>query len=94
MFFGTKMNLEKARESFVWPMQQVVGNKVIMVAFAKHKSDTDSEWDKLKEKGVDNPWITFKIPYIIPLTLAFVSSAILGDLFSTYLVEPINSFLG
>ena len=94
IFFGIKMNLEKARGSFVWPMQQVVGNKVIMVAFVKHKLDTDLEWEKLEEKGVDNPWITFKIPFIIPLTLAFVSSAILGDLFSTYLVEPINSILG
>ena len=94
MFFGTKMSLEKARDSFVWPMQQVIGDKVIMVAFVKHKSDTDSQWEKLEEKGIVNPWITFKIPYIIPLTLAFVSSAILGDLFSTYLVEPINSILG
>ena len=94
MFFGIKMNLEKARKSFVWPMQQVVGNKVIMVAFVKHKSDTDLQWKKLEEKGVENPWITFKIPYIIPLTLAFISSVILGDLFSTYLVEPINSIIG
>jgi hypothetical protein len=94
MFFGTKMNLEKARDSFVWPMQQVIGEKVIMVAFVKHKSDTESQWEKLEEKGVEDPWITFKIPYIIPLTLAFFSSAILGDLFSTYLVEPINSIIG
>ena len=94
MFFGTKMSLEKARDSFVWPMQQVIGDKVIMVAFVKHKSDTDSQWDKLEEKGIVNPWITFKIPYIIPLTLAFITSAILGDLFSTYLVEPINSIIG
>jgi hypothetical protein len=94
MFFGTKMSLEKARDSFVWPMQQVIGDKVIMVAFVKHKSDTESQWGKLEEKGIVNPWITFKIPYIIPLTLAFITSAILGDLFSTYLVEPINSIIG
>jgi len=94
MFFGTKMSLEKARDSFVWPMQQVIGDKAIMVAFVKHKSDTESQWEKLEEKGIENPWITFKIPYIIPLTLAFFTSAILGDLFSTYLVEPINSIIG
>ena len=91
IFFGTKMSIKSARESFVWPMQQVVGDKAIMVAFVKHKSDSESEWDKLEEKGITNPWITFKIPYIIPLTLAFFVSAFFGDLFSTYLVEPINS---
>ena len=91
IFFGTKIPLKAARESFVWPMQQVVGDKAIMVAFVKHKSDSESEWDKLEEKGITNPWITFKIPYIIPLTLAFFVSAFFGDLFSTYLVEPINS---
>lgn len=92
IFFGTKMDLNNARESFVWPMQQVIGNKVIMVAFVKHKSDTESQWDELEEKGIEKPWITFKIPYIVPLTLAFFASAIFGDLFSAYLVEPINSF--
>jgi Flp pilus assembly protein protease CpaA len=94
IFFGTKMPVKEARKSFVWPMQQVVGDKAIMVAFVKHKSDSESQWDKLEEKGITNPWITFKIPYIIPLTLAFFVSAFFGDLFSTYLVEPINSILG
>ena len=94
IFFGTKMPVKDARKSFVWPMQQVVGDKAIMVAFVKHKSDSESQWDKLEEKGITNPWITFKIPYIIPLTLAFFVSAFFGDLFSVYLVEPINSILG
>ncbi len=92
IFFGTKMIISKARKSFVWPMQQIIGNKAVMVAFVKHKADSDLQWDMLEEKGINEPWITFKIPYIIPLTLAFIVSAIYGDLFSTYLVEPINSF--
>ena len=91
IFFGTKMKINLARESFVWPMQQIIGGKVVMVAFVKNKDDSDTQWDKLEESGVDNPWITFKIPYIIPLALAFVLSAIFGDLFSHYLVAPLNS---
>ena len=94
IFFGTKMKIDLARESFVWPMQQIIGGKVVMVAFVKNKDDTDTQWDKLEESGVDNPWITFKIPYIIPLALAFVLSAIFGDLFSHYLVAPLNSLFG
>jgi len=92
IFFGTKMDVEKAKNSFVWPMQQVVGDKVVMVAFVKHKLDTEGEWEKLEKKGITEPWITFKIPYIIPLTFSFFISAFLGDLFSVYLVEPLNSF--
>ena len=94
IFFGTKMKIDLARESFVWPMQQIIGGKVVMVAFVKNKDDSDTQWDKLEESGVDNPWITFKIPYIIPLALAFVISAIFGDLFSHYLVAPLNSLFG
>ena len=94
IFFGTKMKIDLARESFVWPMQQIIGGKVVMVAFVKNKDDSDTQWDKLEESGIDNPWITFKIPYIIPLALAFVISAIFGDLFSHYLVAPLNSLFG
>lgn len=91
MLFGTKMALEDARKSFVWPMEQVVGGKVVLVTFIKHKLDSDKEWDKLEEAEVTNPWISFKIPYIIPLTLSFIVSFVFGDLFSIYLVEPMNS---
>jgi len=91
IFFGTKMELSKARESFVWPMQQVIGEKVIMVAFVKHKLDSDKEWEKLENMGIKNPWITFKVPYIIPLALSFIITALFGDIFSTNLVQPLNS---
>ena len=94
IFFGTKMKIDLARESFVWPMQQIIGGKVVMVAFVKNKDDSDNQWDKLEESGVDNPWITFKIPYIIPLALSFFVSAFFGDLFSQYLVSPLNSLFG
>ena len=94
IFFGAKMEIGLARESFVWPMQQIIGDKVVMVAFVKNKDDSDPQWDRLEESGVVNPWITFKIPYIIPLALAFVLSAIFGDLFSHYLVAPLNSLFG
>jgi len=92
IFVGTKMKLAEAKESFVWPMQQVVGERVVMVAFVKHKLDSEKEWKKLEDKGIKNPWVTFKIPYIIPLTLSFLISAFFGDLFSANIVEPLNSF--
>ena len=72
-------------------MQQVIGEKVIMVAFVKHKLDSDKEWEKLENMGIKNPWITFKIPYIIPLALSFIITAFFGDIFSTNLVQPLNS---
>ena len=45
MFFGTIMPIDKARESFVWPMQQVIGGKVVHVAFVKYKQDSEAQWD-------------------------------------------------
>ena len=92
IFFGIKMDINEARESFVWPMQQVVGNRTVMVAFVKHKLDSDKEWLKLEEKGIASPWVTFKIPYIVPLTFSFVITALYGDIFSFYIVQPLNSF--
>ena len=92
IFFGTKMKINEAKESFVWPMQQVIGNKVVMVAFVKHKLDSEEEWKKLEEKGINNPWITFKVPYIIPLAFSFILTAFFGDLFSSNIVQPLNSF--
>ena len=65
--------------------------KVIMVAFVKHKLDSDKEWEKLENMGIKNPWITFKVPYIIPLALSFIITAFFGDIFSTNLVQPLNS---
>lgn len=91
LFFGTKMSIEKARKSFVWPMQQVISDRVVMVAFVKYKANDDDKWNKLEELGINNPWISFKIPYIVPLALSFFVSAFFGDLFSKYLVTPINS---
>tara|TARA_Y100001970_G_scaffold69737_1_gene88864 strand:- start:648 stop:1571 length:924 start_codon:yes stop_codon:yes gene_type:complete len=93
IFFGTKMKIDEAKDSFVWPMQQVVGDKVVMVAFVKHKLDSEKEWNKLEEKGISTPWITFKIPYIIPLAFSFIITAFVGDLFSANIIEPLNSFL-
>ena len=91
IFFGTRMSIAEARKSFVWPMQQVIGSKVVFVALVKNKEDYTSQWDKLETSGIVNPWVTYKIPYIIPLAVAFVLSAFFGDLFTHYLISPLNS---
>ena len=91
MFFGTKMDLHQARESFVWPMQQVIGNKIVFVAFIQQKSNDEEKWNELEKIGINEPWVSLKIPYIIPLALSFFVSALFGDLFSHFLVSPINS---
>ena len=91
MFFGTKMDLQQARESFVWPMQQVIGTKVVFVAFVQQKSNDEKKWNELEKIGINEPWVSLKIPYIIPLALSFFVSALFGDLFSYFLVSPINS---
>ncbi|MEE3208312.1 MAG: hypothetical protein VX239_05205, partial [Candidatus Thermoplasmatota archaeon] len=52
--------------------------------------DLPSEWDALATAGVMHPWVSLKIPYIIPLFGGFLLSAFVGDLFSVLLVAPLG----
>ncbi|MEC8869484.1 MAG: hypothetical protein VX511_02535 [Candidatus Thermoplasmatota archaeon] len=87
---GVRMDLTKARESFVWPMTRVVGNRTVLAPMVKRDLDLPSEWDALATAGVMHPWVSLKVPYIIPLFGAFLLSAFVGDLFSELLVAPLG----
>jgi len=78
MLFGTRMSIEEARKKHVWPMQRVADGKVRTVLFPR--SDEEIDWDSLLEAGVDRPWVTPKVPFLIPLTLAVPFSLLLGNL--------------
>ena len=40
--------------------------------------------------GVERPWVSLKIPYIIVLFGAFLLAAFVGDLFTELLVAPLG----
>ena len=85
---GYRLSLTEARARFVWPMQQVVGDRVVLTAFVRRGAREDEQWDALAEAGVTRPWVTPKTPYLIPLLLAFVLTVFVGDVFS-WLTAPL-----
>lgn len=78
MLFGTRMSIKEAEKKHVWPMERVVDGMVRTVLFPR--SDDEADWDALREAGVDRPWVTPKVPFLIPLTLAVPFSLLLGNL--------------
>ena len=76
---GYKMNISKAREKFVWPLEKIKDGKR---KFAYMPKDFDIE-DELKEfenLGIKEIWVTPKIPFMIPLLAGFIASFIIGDI--------------
>lgn len=78
MLFGTRMSVDEAKEKHVWPMERVMDGKVRTVLFPR--SDEDVDWDALRQAGVERPWVTPKVPFLIPLTLAVPFSLLFGNL--------------
>jgi hypothetical protein len=87
---GVRMELEQARDSYVWPMTRVVGDRTVLAPMVNRDLYLPSEWDALAAAGIERPWVSLKIPYIIPLFGAFLLSAFVGDLFSELLVAPLG----
>jgi hypothetical protein len=71
-------------------MTRVVGGRTVLAPMVRRELDLPAEWDALDAAGVERPWVSLKIPYIIPLFGAFLLAAFVGDLFSELLVAPLG----
>ena len=78
MLFGTRMTIEEAKKKHVWPMERVANGVVRTTLFPR--SDEEADWEALREAGADRPWVTPKVPFLIPLTLAVPFSLLMGNL--------------
>ena len=92
MFVGIRMPISEARNSFVWPLERVINGKKVLSAYVVRGEPEDKIWNSLEEAGIDRPWVSLKVPYIIPLTIGMILSVLVGDLFTTLLVAPLQSF--
>ena len=77
MLFGTRMTIEDAKKKHVWPMERVADGKVRTALFSSQ--DDEIDWDALQAAGVDRPWVTPKVPFLVPLTLAVPFSLLMGN---------------
>jgi len=78
-FLGYKMNIQKAKEKFVWPLEKIVDGKRKFVYMPK-EFDVDEEIKELENAGIKEIWVTPKIPFMIPLLIGFILTFILGDI--------------
>ena len=76
---GYKMNINKAKENFVWPLETIKDGKRRLVYMPKD-FDVEEELKKLENAGIKDIWVTPKIPFMIPLLIGFICAFILGDI--------------
>jgi len=76
---GYKMNINNAREKFVWPLEKIVDG-VRKFSYMPKEFDVEDELNEFEKLGVTEIWVTPKIPFMIPLLVGFICAFILGDI--------------
>lgn len=76
---GYKMNISKAREKFVWPLEKIKDGKR-KFAYMPKDFDIENELKEFENLGIKEIWVTPKIPFMIPLLAGFIVSFIIGDI--------------
>jgi preflagellin peptidase FlaK len=82
IFLGYKMNINKARDKFVWPLEKIVdGNRKF--SYMPKNFNIDEELDEFIKHGYNEIWVTPKVPFMIPLLAGFICTFVLGDILYT-----------
>jgi preflagellin peptidase FlaK len=76
---GYKMKISKARQKFVWPLQKIVNGKLQLVKMPKD-FDAEEEFKAFEKQGIEEIWVTPKIPFMIPLLAGFIFTFVFGDI--------------
>lgn len=76
---GYKMSIKKAREKFVWPLEKITNGKRKFVYMPKD-FDVEDELNEFEKQGINEIWVTPKIPFMIPLLAGFICAFVLGDI--------------
>jgi len=76
---GYVITVEKAKQTFVWPLEKIKDGKRKLMYMPKN-FDVDEELAEFEKQGITEIWVTPKIPFMIPLLIGFIVSFLLGDL--------------
>ena len=78
---GYKMSVEKAKQTFVWPLEKIKDGKR-KFSYMPKEFDIDDELSVFEKHGIKEIWVTPKIPFMIPLLAGFIVTFVLGDILS------------
>jgi preflagellin peptidase FlaK len=78
-FIGYKMNINKAKKRFVWPLEKIVDGKR-KISYVPNHFEVEDDWKNFEKLGITEIWVTPKVPFMIPLLIGFLFSFIIGDI--------------
>jgi len=84
-FVGYKVTIEKAKETFVWPLERIVKGK-LRFSYVPHAFDASGQLALFEKKGYKEIWVTPKIPFMIPLLAGFITAFFVGDILTTIML--------
>ena len=76
---GYKMSVEKAKQTFMWPLERIKDGKR-KLSYMPKEFDADEELRAFENQGITEIWVTPKIPFMIPLLVGFIVAFFPGDL--------------
>lgn len=69
------MSVSEARDSFVWPLEDIVDGELKMTGIPDDPGDV---YDRLEKSGIQEVRVAEMIPFIVPLTAGFLISVVFG----------------
>lgn len=76
--FGCKVSIKEVPK-FVWLMDRVENGAHLRILLPRKREDRQEQIALLMEKGFERVWVTPQIPFMIPLTLGFLSAFLIGN---------------
>ena len=73
------MNIKKARDRFVWPLEKIIDGQRKFVYMPKD-FNVNRELNEFEKNKIYEIWVTPKIPFMIPLFVGFICAFFLGDI--------------
>lgn len=80
MLLGYRVPIDEAKGKFVWPMERVDEGEVKFSVFPPASENLQEDLDKLNAAGLNEVWVTPKIPFLIPIAASLLFSVIVGNL--------------
>ena len=75
---GYKMELSAARESKVWPIEDIKEGKRVSIGVPEDEKINEI-YERMEAAGYDEVWVTPMIPFLIPITFAVIFLVVIGN---------------